>query len=248
MSEPLILYDKPEPGIAWISLNRPEALNAINLEMRDALWTYLEAVSLDPDVRVLCIRGLGERAFSAGADISEFGTAPSYIDARRARHERDLWALLENLPAVTIAALHGFCFGAGIELPLYCDLRIAADDTELALPEVTLGYIPSAGGTQMMPRIAPPGAAAGLVLSGDRIDATQALEWGLVNRVVPSAELEATVTALARSIAARERAGLAATKQALRRGLDLPLEAAIDRDATAALVQRAQAAAGTPGG
>jgi enoyl-CoA hydratase/carnithine racemase len=247
MPEPLILYDKPEPGIAWISLNRPEALNAINLEMRDALWTYLEAVSLDPDVRVLCIRGLGERAFSAGADIGEFGTASSYIEARRARHDRDLWALLEDLPVVTIAALHGFCFGAGIELPLYCDLRIAAADTELALPEVTLGYIPSAGGTQMMPRIVPPGVAAGLVLSGDRIDATQALEWGLVSRVVPSAELEATVTALARSIATGERSGLAAAKQALRRGLDLPLEAAIHRDATTALVQR-RAVGGRGGG
>ena len=190
MPEPLILYDKPEAGIAWISLNRPEALNAINLEMRDALWTYLEAVSLDPDVRVLCFRGRGRRAFSAGADISEFGTAPSYIDARHARHDRDLWALLEKLPVVTIASLHGFCFGAGVELPLYCDLHIAAEETELSLPEVTRGYIPSAGGTLMFPRIAPPGVAGGLVMSGDRIDATQALEWGLVNRVVPSAELE----------------------------------------------------------
>ena len=248
MPEPLILYEKPEPGIAWISLNRPEALNAINLEMRDALWTYLEAVTLDPDVRVLCLRGVGERAFSAGADITEFGTAPSYIEARRARHDRDLWRLLEDLPAVTIAALHGFCFGAGIELPLYCDLRIAAANTEFALPEVTLGYIPSAGGTQTMPRTVPPGVGAGLVMSGDRIDAAQALEWGLVHRVVPAAELEVTVTSLARSIATRDRAGLAVAKRALRRGLDLPLEAAISRDATTVLVQRAEAAAGAPSG
>ena len=168
---PLVLYDKPEPRVAWITLNRPAALNAINLAMRDELWTYLQAVAGDPDVRVLCFRGASERAFSAGADVSEFGTAPSYLEARRARHERDLWALLEALPAVTIAALHGFCFGAGIELPLLCDLRIAAADTLIAVPEVSLGYICSAGGTQLLPRTAPAGVALGLAISGDRIGA-----------------------------------------------------------------------------
>lgn len=245
MADPLVLYEKTEPGVAWITLNRPEALNAINLAMRDELWTYLQAVGWDPEVRVLCFRGASERAFSAGADIAEFGTAPSYIEARRARHDRDLWALLEDLPAVTIAALHGFCFGAGIELPLYCDLRIAADDTVIALPEVTLGYIPSAGGTQTMPRTVPPGVGLGMVVSGDQIDASQALEWGLVNQVVPAAELESTVMALAREIASRERPGLAAAKGSVRRGLDLPLEAAIARDAASALVQRRRAAGGS---
>ncbi len=233
-----ILYDKTVPGVAWITLNRPDALNAINMAMRDELWTYLQAVALDPDVHVLCFRGASERAFSAGADITEFGTAPSYIAARRARHDRDLWALLEGLPAITIAALHGFCFGAGIELPLFCDFRIAATDTQIALPEVTLGYIPSAGGTQMMPRVIPPGAAPGLVLSGDRIDAAQALEWGLVNQVVEPDQLENAVTDLAGRLAARAPEGLAAAKAAIRQGLDLNLDSAIARDAVSALRQR----------
>ena len=131
---PVLLYDKPAPGVATLTLNRPRALNAINLAMRDELWGYLEAVTVDPDVRVLIIRGAGPRAFSAGADISEFGAAPSLLAARAARHERDVWDRLERLPVLTIAALHGFCYGAGIELPLYCDLRIAADDTRIALP------------------------------------------------------------------------------------------------------------------
>ena len=174
----LILYDKSQTGVARITLQRPEALNAINLAMRDELWTFVQAAQLDPDVRVLIFAGAGSRAFSAGADISEFGTAPSLHEAREARRRRDLWALLEDLPIPMIAALHGFCFGAGIELPLYCDLRIAASNTQIALPEVTLGYIPSAGGTQLMPRICAPGAAAGLVLSGLPIDAARALSWG----------------------------------------------------------------------
>ena len=230
----LILYDKSQAGVARITLNRPEALNAINLAMRDELWTFVEAAQLDPDVRVLIFAGAGSRAFSAGADISEFGTAPSLHEAREARRQRDLWALLEDLPIPTIAALHGFCFGAGIELPLYCDLRIAASDTQIALPEVTLGYIPSAGGTQLMPRICAPGAAAGLVLSGLPIDAERALSWGVVHRVVASEALNAAVDDAAERLTAADPELLAAAKWSIRRGAELPLTGAIVRDAQTA--------------
>ena len=227
---PLITYAKPTPAIAQITLNRPEALNAINLAMRDELWDYIHAAQLDPDVRALIFAGAGPRAFSAGADISEFGAAPSLHDAREARRRRDLWALLEDLPIPTIAALHGFCFGAGIELPLYCDLRLAAPDTQIALPEVTLGYIPSAGGTQLMPRICAPAAAPGLILGGEPIDAERALAWGILHRIVPREELDAAGLAAAQRLAAADPARIAAVKQSIRRGLDLPLAAAIRRD------------------
>ena len=230
MSQSFVAYDKPFSGVASITLNRLEALNAINMAMRDDLWTFIQAALLDPEVRVLIFRGEGPRAFSAGADISEFGTAPSLHESREARRLRDLWALLEDLPVPTIAALHGFCFGAGIELPLYCDLRIAAEDTRIALPEVTLGYIPSAGGTQLMPRIAPPGAARGLILSGDPIDAERALAWGIVHRVVPFEQLDAAVDAAARRLAQADPALTAAVKRSIRRGLDLPMSAAIRQD------------------
>ena len=230
MSDSLILYDKPLDGVASITLNRPEALNAINMAMRDDLWTFVHATQLDPDVRVLIFRGEGPRAFSAGADISEFGTAPSLHESREARRQRDLWALLEDLPIPTIAALHGFCFGAGIELPLYCDLRIAAEDTRIGLPEVTLGYIPSAGGTQMMPRIAPPAVASALILSGDPIDARQAQQWAIVHRVVAAEVLDETVFGVAERLAAADQALVAALKRSLRRGLDLPMSAAIRQD------------------
>ena len=227
---PLIDYAKPTPDIAQITLNRPEALNAVNLAMRDELWDYLHAAQLDPDVRALIFAGAGPRAFSAGADISEFGAAPSLHDAREARRRRDLWALLEDLPIPTIAALHGFCFGAGIELPLYCDLRLAAPDTRIALPEVTLGYIPSAGGTQLMPRICAPAAAPGLILGGEPIDAERALAWGILHRIVPRDALDAAALTAAQRLAAADPARIAAVKQSIRRGLDLPLAAAIRRD------------------
>ena len=230
----LVDYAKPAPGVARITLQRPKALNAINLAMRDELWTFVQAAQLDPDVRVLIFAGAGSRAFSAGADISEFGTAPSLHEAREARRQRDLWALLEDLPIPTIAALHGFCFGAGIELPLYCDLRIAASNTQIALPEVTLGYIPSAGGTQLMPRICAPGAAAGLVLSGLPIDAERALSWGVVHRVVAPEALNAAVNDAAERLAAADPELLAAAKRSVRRGAELPLGGAIARDAQTA--------------
>lgn len=234
MIQSFVDYDKPLNGVASISLKRPEALNAINMAMRDDLWTFIQAARLDPDVRVLIVRGEGPRAFSAGADISEFGSAPSLHESREARRQRDLWALLEELPIPTIAALHGFCFGAGIELPLYCDLRIAAENTRIGLPEVTLGYIPSAGGTQMMPRIAPPGAARGLILTGDPIDAAQALGWGIIHRVVASEELDQTVVAAAERLAAADPAVVAAVKRSIRQGLDLPKSGAIRQDAQTA--------------
>ena len=234
MIQSFVDYDKPLNGVASISLKRPEALNAINMAMRDDLWTFIQAARLDPDVRVLIVRGEGPRAFSAGADISEFGSAPSLHESREARRQRDLWALLEELPIPTIAALHGFCFGAGIELPLYCDLRIAAENTRIGLPEVTLGYIPSAGGTQMMPRIAPPGAARGLILTGDPIDAAQALGWGIIHRVVASEELDQTVVAAAERLAAADPAVVAAVKRSIRQGLDLPMSGAIRQDAQTA--------------
>lgn len=187
-----VLFDVDERGVATITLNRPGRLNAINLEMRDLLWTYLGACRDDLGVRAIVFRGAGP-AFSSGADISEFGTAPSVIAARAARHQRDLWWELLNHRCLTVARLHGFCFGAGLELPLCCDHRIAADDTRFAMPEVRLGYMPSAGGTQTLARVIPPAVAADLILTGEPIDAAAALRLGLVDRVVRPELLDAEV-------------------------------------------------------
>ena len=213
---------KKDGGVARLTLRRPDVLNAQNLAMRDELWSAFGAFRDDPDARVLVLRGEG-RAFSAGADISDFGTAPSYVEARRARRERDLWGLLLHLPKPTIAAVHGYALGAGCEMSLLCDLRIAADDARFGLPEVSLGYIPSAGGTQTLPRAVPPGVAMHMILSGDPIDAREALRLRLVQRVVPRADLDDAANEWASTLASRPPAALAAAKAAVLRGLDLPL-------------------------
>jgi len=225
-----LTYEK-DGGIARVTLNRPETLNAVNLQMRDDLWEVLHALSEDPDVGVAVFKGAGERAFSAGADISEFGTAPSIVEARRARRERDVWGYMLAIEKPLIAAIHGFALGAGIELSMCCDLRIAAEDARIGLPEVTLGYIPSAGGTQLMPRIIRPGVAMGLILSGDAIDATEALRVGLVHRVVPRDRLYAEAERLARRLIGLSPLALRLAKAAVTQGLDLPLAEALDLEA-----------------
>jgi enoyl-CoA hydratase/carnithine racemase len=221
-----VLYEAPD-GVAWITLNRPEVHNAIDLEMRDALWALLDAAEADSEVGVIIFRGAGEAAFSAGADISEFGTAPSYTEARRSRIERDLWARILHFSKPTIAAIHGYALGAGCELSLLCDFRIAADDAQIGLPEVKLGYIPTAGGTQTLQRTVGRGRALDMLLSAEPISAQTALDYGLVHRVVLREHLDAEAEAVAHRLLAQPPAALRAVRQALLEGADLTLDQAI---------------------
>jgi enoyl-CoA hydratase/carnithine racemase len=218
-------------GVAWITLNRPDVHNAIDLDMRDALWALLDAMAAEQDVGVLVFRGAGDAAFSAGADVSEFGTAPSYTEARRSRIERDLWGRVLRFEKPTIAALHGYALGAGCELSLLCDFRIAADDAKIGLPEVKLGYIPTAGGTQTLQRTIGRGRALDMLLSAEPVSAETALDFGLVHRVVPLDRLEAEVEAVAQGLLSQPAAALNAARRVLREGADLPLEAAIRHEA-----------------
>jgi len=225
-----LIYQK-DGAIAWVTLRRPETLNAVNLQMRDELWEVLHALREDPQVAVAIFKGAGDRAFSAGADISEFGTAPSVVEARRARRERDVWGYMLAIEKPLIAAIHGFTLGAGIELSMCCDLRIAAEDARIGLPEVTLAYIPSAGGTQLMPRIIGPGPAMRLILSGDDVDAAEALRIGLVHRVVPRDRLYAEAEAVARRLMGLSPLALRLAKAAVTQGLDLPLAEGLNLEA-----------------
>ena len=227
MTNAPLLFEKSDHGVAWLTLNRPNVLNAMNMAVRDEMWSAMAAVRDDPDISAAVIRGAGDRAFSAGADISEFGTAPSYVDARRARQERDIWGAMLACAKPLVAAVHGFAFGAGCEMSLLCDIRIASEDATFALPEVTLGYIPSAGGTQTLPRAVPPGIARQMILTGQPIDAAAALRYGLVQRIVPRARLDAEAAAVAARLAAQPEAALRGAKEAMVRGADLPLEAAL---------------------
>ncbi|MSQ42424.1 MAG: enoyl-CoA hydratase/isomerase family protein [Dehalococcoidia bacterium] len=209
--------------VIWLTLDRPDRLNAIHMAMRDDLWRMLCLLRDDHTARVAVVQGAGDRAFSAGADVLEFGSAPSLLAAREARQGRDLWGLMAALPIPLIAALHGFAYGAGLELALYCDLRVAAADARFALPEVALGYIPSAGGTQTLHRHIARSEALRMVLAGEPIGAAEAYATGLVHAVVPRAELEATARAWAERLAACSPAALRATKRAVVEGLELPL-------------------------
>jgi enoyl-CoA hydratase/carnithine racemase len=230
-----LLFEKADNGVAWLTLNRPNVLNAMNMAMRDELWSAIAAVRDDPEIRVAVFRGAGNRAFSAGADISEFGTAPSYVNARRARQERDVWGAMLACTKPLVAAIHGYAFGAGCEMTLFCDIRIASEDATFALPEVTLGYIPSAGGTQMLPRAVPPGVARRMILSGEPIDAAAALRAGLVQHVVPRVRLEVEAAAVAARLAAQPEVALRGAKEAMVRGADLPLDAALRLEAMIAM-------------
>ncbi len=228
MSDNTLIYEKAADGIAWLTLNRPDVLNAINMAMRDSLWDTMHAMRDDPDVRVVIFRGAGDRAFSAGADISEFGTAPSYVEARRARRERDLWGFMLSLDRVImIAAIHGYALGAGIELSMCCDIRLASEDARIGLPEVSLGYIPSAGGTQTLPRHVPPGIAMQMIPTGDPIDATTALRYGLVQRVVPRERLYGEAESLAREVLRNGPEAVRLAKRAVLEGAELPLPEAL---------------------
>jgi enoyl-CoA hydratase/carnithine racemase len=224
LAESPVLYEKTGDGVARVTLNRPDVLNAINMRMRDDMWEIMHAVRDDPDVRVVVFRGAGDRAFSAGADIGEFGTAPSYVEARRARRERDLWWFMLNMEEILIAAVYGYAFGAGIELPICCDIRIAAEDATMALPEVSLGYIPSAGGTQTLPRHVPSGLAMQMILTGDPIGAAEAFHAGLVQKVVPRGILYAEAEALALRIASLPPHVVGLLKRAVNEGAELPLD------------------------
>ena len=230
MTDPTVLYERRD-GVAWVTFNRPDVLNALNLQARDELWATLDAIELDPEVRVVVFRGAGERAFSAGADISEFGTAPSFDAARRARLERDLWGRIARLEKPLVAAVQGYALGAGCELTLLCDLRLASEDARLGLPEVALAYIPTAGGTQTLARTIGRGRALDLILTGEPIPARQALDWGLLHWVGPRDRLYDEAEALARRLVDQPADALRLAKRALVRGLDLPLSDALRLEA-----------------
>jgi enoyl-CoA hydratase/carnithine racemase len=215
-----------DDGVGVVRLNRPD-LNIYNLEMREDLIEAFRAVRDLPPVRAVVLAANG-RHFSAGADLSEFGTAESVFEARRIRWWRDPWLPLLDSPKPTVAALHGHCLGAGLEMALMCDFRLAAADTRLGLPETKLGMLPSAGGSQTLARLLGAGPALPVVLGGDTFDAGEALRMGVVDRVVEDGPVEAAASALAARLAALEPSLAAAAKRALRAACDLSLRAGLE--------------------
>lgn len=205
--------------MAVVSLDSPP-LNIFDLEMRDALIEAVTAVRDLPDVRAMILRSAGKH-FSAGADLSEFGTADSIFEARRIRWDRDPWGPLWDCPVPTIASLRGVAVGSGMEMAMLCDLRVAEPTTQLGLPETKLGMLPAAGGTQSLTRAIGPHAALPFVASAVTIDAADALERGMVTFVADDADEIARE--LARDFARLDPDVVAAVRRALRAAGDLPL-------------------------
>ena len=225
-----VIYQK-ENGVGYITLNRPRVLNAYNIQMRDELYQVLGAIRDDPEVRVGILRGAGERAFCAGADLSEFLTAPSPIIAREVRWERDVWGLFLSIDKPLICALHGYVLGSGLEMALLCDIRVASEDAQFGVPEMGLGIIPAAGGSQTLPRVIGQGHSLEMLLSGRWVKAEEAYRLKLVNRVVPREELWPTVEKLANEVKAHSPLALSLAKQAISRGLDMSLEEGLELEA-----------------
>jgi len=208
-----LLYEVKD-GVATLTLNRPTKLNAVNDAMREALAQRVQEINRDPGVRVVVVRGAGSRAFSAGSDIYETsGRTPL---EKRDTVEMEAPHLLRRCLKPVVAMIRGYALGGGLELALACDLRVASENAQFGLPEVTLGWIPGAGGTQYLPRLVGRGMAAYLLYTGERIDAAQAKAAGLVDVLVPDDALEAETARVAGLIARNRLEALVFLKSALR--------------------------------
>lgn len=223
---PDVLYEK-DGRIATMTLNRPHAMNSLSTGLSQELHEAMVDFRDDPELWVAIITGAGDRAFSAGADIKGFKPATDEeVKAAQARAAGPP-VRADTIMKPFIAAIHGYALGGGLELAMTCDIRIAADNAQMGQPEINIGFMPGAGGTIRLPRFVPRAIAAEMLLTGDRIDAEQALRCGLVSRVVPRDELMQTAKEIALTICERGPLGVRASKEALIQGYDMPLEEAL---------------------
>jgi enoyl-CoA hydratase len=213
-------------GVATITVNRPDKRNALNSQVRAETVAALDALRADDSVRVVVFTGAGEKAFVAGADIGEFAERTP-LEQREAMTGRRVFDEIAAFPKPTVAMINGFCLGGGCELALACDVRVAADSAKLGQPEINLGIIPGGGGTQRLPRVVGMGQAMRLVLSGEVIDAAEALRIGLVDVVHPAAELRERTIEFARGMAAKSPVALRMAKAAVRAAAEMPLAAGL---------------------
>jgi enoyl-CoA hydratase len=210
-------YLETDGAIGTIVLNRPHKLNAMNKVMQADIISCLDVLRRDADIRVVIVRGAGDRALCAGADIDDWkGTSAVERWRYDKLHARRVFEEMENFPKPIIAQIHGFALGGGAELLLAADLRVAADDATIGLTEIRFGMIPGAGGTQRLARLVGEGQAMRLVLTGDTIDGTEAHRIGLVEFVTPASELTAFVQNLAARIAGRAPIAIEACKEAIK--------------------------------
>lgn len=219
--------------IATVVVNRPKSLNALNRETMRELAAALQDVAQRDDVGAILITGAGEKAFVAGADISEMREMTAVQAYDFARLGQSVLAFIEHMPRPVIGVINGYALGGGCELAMACDILVASEDAKFAQPEVNLGIIPAWGGTQRLSRLVGRNIAKELVLTGEMISARRAYEIGLVNRVVPQAALMETARKIARKILGKGPFALSTAKSVMNRGIDLPLESACALEAHA---------------
>lgn len=219
--QPELVSCQFDGDIVWITLERPEVMNCLSFPTLRRFRTLLEELRDDLSIRCILITGSGEKAFCAGADLKERKTMPTERVPHFVRNIRGLMDDVEALPQPTIAVVNGFAFGGGTELMLACDLRIAAPGAKFGLTETTLAIIPGAGGTQRLPRLIGKSRAKDLILTGRRIDAAEAEQVGLLNRVAGEGNLRGDATELARSIARNGPVAVRAAKEAIDLGTEV---------------------------
>jgi enoyl-CoA hydratase/carnithine racemase len=214
-----VLYEKKN-AIAYVTVNRPKLLNALNTPTWEDLRTAFEDARNDPTVRGVILTGAGNKAFIAGADIGELAHATAIDAERSSRFGQAVLDLIENLGKPVVAAVNGFALGGGCETAMACTIRIAVDSAKFGQPEVTLGLLPGGGGTQRLPRLVGKGRALQLILSGEMISAQEAHRIGLVNEIVPAADLITRAEAILNKIASNAPVAVKFSLEAVNRGLE----------------------------
>lgn len=227
-----ILLEKKQ-GLAWVTLNRPDSMNAFNYDMIRELGETIEQIRIDPEVRVVILTGAGDRALSVGADLKERKTLTDMDVKRNLNKIGDVFTMIDQLPQPTIAMINGFAFGGGMELALACDFRFAAMSAVMGLTETGLAIIPGAGGTQRLPRLVGEAKALELILTAQRLSASDAALCGLVTRTVEDAVLKEETQAFADKILANGPIGVQQAKFAIKQGMkaDLATGLTIERKA-----------------
>jgi enoyl-CoA hydratase len=231
MAYKYMLIDR-EDNVAVLTINRPEKYNALNDEVVAEIGDALDELAADDEVHAIVITGAGDKAFISGADIGMLlALGASHEGVANSRRGQAMTLKIEKLPKPVIAALNGFTLGGGLELAMACDIRIAADTAKLGQPEMNLGLSPGYGGTQRLPRIVGKGMAKLLIFTGDMIDAEEAFRIGLVEKVVPAAELMDVAKGLARKLAEKSPLIVGVAKESINLGMEVDLDRGLSMEA-----------------